>query len=279
MKNYKSIITAFIVFMLIIVSTLALKPHYNKFVYENDDSRFFTNEYAYKLYNKYINLGEYTDGNVYNSINSIHFDTSDNENNSLIILSISNLLNDRNIDLNKELKNKISYNNKYYDGYYVISLKELNMYLKYSLNVDKRIDVSSYTSIIDLNKSEIEIIKKLKETDILVGMVGYNVYFDKNSENFILYLNNYNSDYSYSKINNIEFNEDELIIHDEYYRYYLSDKTIVSADSILNDSKSTDYDIITIDYDDVSSIKKIGEYKHIFSFKNNEFTYLKSIKK
>lgn len=279
MKNYKSIITAFIVFMLIIVSTLALKPHYNKFVYENDDSRFFTNEYAYKLYNKYINLGEYTDGNVYNSINSIHFDTSNNENNRLIILSITNLLKDRNIELNKELKNKINYNNKYYDGYYVISLKELNMYLKYSLNIDETIDVSSYNSIIDLNNDEIEVIKELMNTDILLNMVGYNVYFDKNSESFILYLNNYSSDYSYSKINNIEFKEDELIIHDEYYRYYLNDKTIVSADSMLNDNLITDYDIVTINYDDVSAIKKIGEYKHIFKFNNNEFTYLKSIKK
>ena len=189
------------------------------------------------------------------------------------------MLKDRNIDLNKELKNKINYNNKYYDGYYVISLKELNMYLKYSLNIDKSIDVSSYNSIIDLNNDEIEVIKELMNTDILLNMVGYNVYFDKNSESFILYLNNYSSDYSYSKINNIEFKEDELIIHDEYYRYYLNDKTIVSADSMLNDNLITDYDIVTINYDDVSAIKKIGEYKHIFKFNNNEFTYLKSIKK
>lgn len=279
MKGYKSVITAFIVFMVIIVSTLLLKPRYTEFVYKNDTSRFFTREYAYKLYDRYINLGDYTDGSVYSSINSIHFDTSSSDNERLIMLSIVNLLKDRNIDLNKELKNSINYNNKYYDGYYVVSEMELNMFLMYNLNIDKSIDVSEFRDEINLDLKDIEVINLLNDKTPIINMVGFDVYFDSLSKNFVLVLNNYSSDYTYSKVSDIEFTDEQIIIYDEYYRYYYNDKTNISSDSILSDMVSTDFDIVNLSYDNVSSIEKVGEYKHIFSLKNKDFVYLKSIKK
>lgn len=273
MKGYKSILLAFVIFMIIIIGSLVIKPYYAEFVSKNHNSRFYNDEYVYKLYSKYINIGEYSN-NIYNSVNSIHYNTSINDNITLINIGISNLLNDRNIDLNKELNNKKEINGIFYDTYYKISLNELKLYLKYNLNINNDLDVSEFKKdkMIDFDSDIFYINLSSLEYDVVINNI--NVYYDSFSENFILYLNDINN-YSYSYITDIEYGDGVINIYDEYFIY---NDEFISSYSNYSDKVSYEIESSKVNYDYVSSIKKVGKYKHIFKLVDDNFVYFETIR-